>query len=87
MHLNERKGAARVDCDAGQGPELGAAANAVKEAISAAAGERGGRPGGEVDTADAVVVTVLRCIMGEHTEEELSRRSGRTVWCGSRCGP
>ena len=75
MHLNERKGAARVDCDAGQGPELGAAANAVKEAISAAAGERGGRPGGEVDTANAVVKSVLRCIMGGHTGRGASQRS------------
>ena len=84
MHRNERKGAARVDRDAIRVVELGAAAGAVEEASRAAAGERGGRPGGDVDTANAVVLPVLRCIMGEHTEEELNRRSGRIVFCGSR---
>ena len=59
MHRNERKGAARVDRDAVRGLELGAAAGAVEEAPDAAAGERGGRPGGDVDTADSVVI-VLR---------------------------
>ena len=87
MHRNERKGAARVDGDAIRVIELGDSAVAVEEARRAAAGERGGLPGGDVDTADAVVQNVLRCIMGGHTEEELNRRSGRTVWCGSRCGP
>ena len=51
---DERKAAARVDRDA-------------TRVIEPAAGERGGRPGGDVDTANAMV-TVLRCIMEEHTE-------------------
>ena len=67
MHRNERKGAARVDGDATRVVELGAAAGAVEEASRAAAGERGGRPGGDVDTADPAVDSVLRCIMGQHT--------------------
>ena len=67
-HRDERKAAARVDRDATRVLEPGAAAGAVEEASRAAAGERGGRPGGDIDTADAVVVTVLRCIMKEHTE-------------------
>ena len=54
-HADERKGAARVDRDANGAVEPGAAAGAVAEASRAAAGERGGRPGGEVDTANAVV--------------------------------
>merc|ERR1740124_1521664 len=58
MLRDEREGAARVDRDASRLIELGAAAGAVEEAIRAAAGERGGRPGGDVDTADAVVITV-----------------------------
>ena len=80
MHRDEREGAARVDRDATRVVEPGAAAVAVEEATRAAAGERGGRPGGDVDTANAVVMTVLRCIMGGHTEEEPNRRSGRIVW-------
>ena len=67
MHRNERKGAARVDRDAVRGLELGAAAGAVEEATRAAAGERGGLPGGDVDTANAVVATVLRCASWEDT--------------------
>ena len=67
-HRDEREGAARVDRDATRVIELGDSAGAVAEASRAAAGERGGRPGGDIDTADAVVVTVLRCIMKEHTE-------------------
>ena len=55
MHRDERKGAARVDRDATRALELGADAGAVEEAIGAAAGERGGRPGGDVDTANALV--------------------------------
>ena len=86
-HRDEREGAVRVDGDAPGVFELGAAAGAVEEATGAAAGEGGGRPGGNFDTADTVVLTVLRCIMGEHTEEELNRRSGRTVCGGNRCGP
>ena len=85
-HRDERITAARVDGDAKRVIELGDSAGAVEEALGAAAGERGGRPGGEVDTADTVVAIALRCIMGEHTEEELNRTSGRAVWCGSRCG-
>ena len=67
-HPDEREGAARVDGDAPGVIELGASAGAVEEAKGAAAGERGGRPGGDVDTADPVVATVLRCIMEGHTE-------------------
>merc|ERR1740136_341595 len=55
---DEREGAARVDGDAPGGIELGARAGAVEEASRAAAGERGGRPGGDVDTADQVVILV-----------------------------
>jgi len=66
-HRGEREGAAWVDRDAPRVLEPGAGAVAVAEASSAAAGERGGRPGGEVDAADAVVVPVLRCIREAHT--------------------
>ena len=63
-HRDERITAARLDRDATRVIEPGAAAGAVEVASTrAAAGERGGRPGGDVDTADPVVVTVLRCIM------------------------
>merc|ERR1740124_1134942 len=55
---DEREAAARVDDDATRGVELGAAAGAIEEALGAGAGERGGRPGGEVDTADPVVLIV-----------------------------
>ena len=68
-HRDEREGAARVDRDAKREPELGAAADAVEEALGSAAGKQGGRPGGDVETAD--VEPVLRFIMGEHTEKEL----------------
>ena len=70
-HRDEREGAARVDGDAPRVIELGAGAGAVEGASRAAAGERGGRPGGNIDTADAVVPLVLRCIMGERAEKEL----------------
>eukprot|EP00964_Phaeocystis_antarctica_P043813 scaffold25138_cov70-Phaeocystis_antarctica.AAC.1 len=66
-HRYEREGAARVDRDATRVIEVGAAAGAVAKATRAAAGERGGRPGGDVDTADTLVANVLRCIIGEHT--------------------
>eukprot|EP00964_Phaeocystis_antarctica_P015661 scaffold8663_cov69-Phaeocystis_antarctica.AAC.1 len=66
-HRDEREGAARVDRDATRVLEPGAAAGAVEVASRAAAGERGGRPGGDFDTADPVVASVLRCIIGEHT--------------------
>ena len=69
-HRDEREAAARVDRDASRVIEPGAAAGAVAEAIRAAAGERGGRPGGDFDTADPVGITVLRCIMGRHAGEE-----------------
>ena len=84
-HRDEREGAARVDRDAVRDIEHGAAAGAVAEASRAVAGERGGLPGGDFDTADAVAI-VLRCIMGGHAEEELNRRSGRAVCGGNRCG-
>ena len=62
-HRNERKRAGRVDCDVARLEELGAGADVVAEA-SGAAGERGSLPGGaDVDTADAVAVILLRCIM------------------------
>ena len=67
-HRDEREAAARVDRDALRVIEPGAAAVAVEVATRAAAGERGGRPGGDFDTADPVVATVLRCIMEGHTE-------------------
>ena len=75
-HRDEREGAARVDRDAPGACELGATADAVAGA-SGAASERGGRPGGNVDTADATVVGVLRCIRGAMVSEEPV--SG--VWC------
>ena len=59
-HRDEREGAGRVDVDAKREVELGAAAGAVEEASRAAAGERGGRPGGDLDTANVVVIRVLR---------------------------
>ena len=62
-HRDERITAARVDRDASGVIELGDSAVAVEEASRAAASERGGHPGG-VDTADTVVILVLRCIMG-----------------------
>ena len=75
MHRDERKGAARVDRDATRVLEPGAAAGAVEEASRAAAGEGGGRPGGDVDTADPVIETALRCIMEGHAERGASQRS------------
>eukprot|EP00964_Phaeocystis_antarctica_P023327 scaffold13055_cov56-Phaeocystis_antarctica.AAC.4 len=73
-HHDEHITAARLDGDATRVLEPGDSARAVEEALGAAAGERGGRPGGDVDTADLVVVSVLRCIMGQHTEEMLVNR-------------
>ena len=67
-HRDEREAAARVDRDASRVTEPGAAAGAVEEASRAAAGERGGRPGGDVDTANAVVAIALRCNMEGHAE-------------------
>ena len=58
-HRDEREGAGRVDVDAKREVELGAAAGAVEEASRAAAGEGGGRPGGDVDTADTVIDIIL----------------------------
>ena len=84
-HRDERITAAQLDRDATRVLELGAAAGAVAEASRAAAGERGGRPGGDFDTADPVVASVLRCIMKGHAEEELKRSSGRAVCGGNRC--
>ena len=76
-HRDERKSAARVDRNATRPIELGAAAGAVEEASSAAAGERGGRPCGDVDTADSASgEIVLRCIMWDNTEEMLVSRCG-----------
>ena len=88
-HRDEREGAGRVDGDAKRLIEPGAAAGAVEEASRAAAGEGGGRPGGDVDTADTVVVTVLRCIMGEDTlrKSQTEGLAAQLMWCGNRCGP
>ena len=62
-HSNERKGAARGDCDVHGVVELCVGADVVVfEANIAVASEGGGRPGGDVDTANAVVAIVLRCI-------------------------
>ena len=65
-HHDEREGAGRVDRDAPGVGEQDAGADAVAEACRTAAGEGGGRPVGEVDTADAVAVILLRYIRG-HT--------------------
>ena len=59
-HRDERKAAARVDGDATRAIELGDSAGAVEEATGVAAGEGGGLPVGDVDTANAVIVIVLR---------------------------
>ena len=72
------EGAARVDCDAVWPAEPGAGADAVVGASIAAAGEGGGLPGADVDTADAVVVTILRCIGHVHAERGASRDAA--VW-------
>ena len=72
-HADEREGAARVDRDAHGEMEKCAAVVAVS--TLAMAGERGGPPGGEVDTANVVVVSVLRCMMGRHAERGASQRS------------
>ena len=60
-HRNERKRAAWVDRDVCRAFEPGAGGGAVAEARSAIASERGGRAGGEVDAANAVVGIILRC--------------------------
>ena len=78
-HSNERKGAARGDCDTFGVFELCVGANVgVFEARYAGAGEGGGRPGGDVDTADPVVAMVLRCIRHEHTLSE--EQASGVVW-------
>lgn len=51
-HCNEHKVATRGHRDAKWSVELGAFAVAVAEASDAAARERSGLPGGEIDTAD-----------------------------------
>ena len=78
-HANEREGASRGDCDTKGRVELCVGADdVVLKALHAAAGEGGGRPGGDVDTADALVAMVLRYISGAraHAERGASRRSG-----------
>ena len=67
-HRDERETAARGDRDVIRAVELRAGAGAVAEASGAAASERGGRPGGEVDAADAVVDSVLRSVTGAHAD-------------------
>ena len=59
VHRNEREGAARVDRDAMRVVEPGAGAGAIGGAGTPGAGERGGRPGGDVDAANALVVIIL----------------------------
>ena len=90
-HSNERKSAARVDCDATGVVKLCADADTVVlEASNAAAGEGGRRPGADVDKADAVVAIVLRCIGREHTlsEEQAGGAVRRAPHLrGRRCGP
>ena len=77
-HRDEREGAAWVDRDAGRVIEPGDVVRAVQEAGETTtwrifvAGERGGLPGCDFDTADSLVPLILRCIMGQHTEEEIS---------------
>ena len=66
LHRDERITAARIDRQFNRVRELGADAGAVEEALGAAAGEGGGPSGGDLDTANAVVILVLRCIMGDH---------------------
>ena len=74
-HGYERVRAARGDRDSSRTVEPGVGADVV-DVASSAAGERGGCPVGKLDTADAVIASVLRCIMEEHTlGEELSRRA------------
>ena len=69
-HSNESKRAARVDFDVHGLSELCVGADGVVlETPYAAAGEGGGRPGGDVDTADAVVATVLRYISGARAQD------------------
>ena len=81
-HSNERKGAARGDFDVSGAVELCLGADVVVlEASNAATSEGGGRPGGDVDTADAVVSKVLRCIGREHTLSE--EHAGGAV-CGGK---
>ena len=79
-HCNEREGAARVDSDGPQALELGSAAGAVAIALvgtgEAAAGKRGGRPVGDVDTTNAVAVMVLRSTRAEQTNVSLCAGSG-----------
>ena len=78
-HRDECKRAARVDRDAARVVEPGVGADAVEEASSAAAGERGDAIGGEVETADSVVEAVLRCITLGNTLSDRWR-----VMCGGR---
>ena len=73
-HRHEREPAVRGDRDAAGIVELGAGADAVANARSAGAGERGGRLGGDVDAANAVVALVLRCrVWGEAATYSMRR--------------
>ena len=76
-HSNEREGATRGDCNVIRVIQLCVDADIVVEASNAAS-EGGGRPGADVDTADAVVGNLLRCIGREHTLSE--ERAGGAVW-------
>ena len=58
-HRNEREGAARVYRDVNNRCKVGSGAHAVAEGKGTAAGDRDGRPVGDVDTADAVVISIL----------------------------
>ena len=59
-HRDEREGASRVDRDARRVGELGFSGGAVEEALGAAAGERGGRPGSALAQSSQAAYPVLR---------------------------
>ena len=59
-HRDDRETAGRGNVDPPRVVELGVGAESVAEGSVAAAGDRGGLPGGEVDTSDAAVSPVLR---------------------------
>jgi hypothetical protein len=75
-HRDERETAARGDRDVIRAVELRAGAGAVAEASGAAASERGGRPGGDVDAADVLVSMVLRGIREAHAERGINQWRG-----------
>ena len=76
-HRNDCKRAARVDRDTHRLIKFGASAVPVEVALLASAGERGGLPGGDVDAANAVVVSVLPYRMGGGNTMRKSREGCR----------